>query len=376
MQKKAAFVVLGTVLMVIIVAVTLVLTVGPRTSAVTPEDYDDVKVTMGTVNQTGYLAVDTASGTLHGLSDAGKNYVAQFDAYRVIVPDNVKVIDNDAFAQDTRLKAVVLSHSVTRIMHGAFQGCTQLTAVNIPASVNFLGSYVFADCVNLASMKVNPANTVFTSQSSAGVEINGIIKRAEHSLVAGCQNTVIAADVTSIGTYAFKGQSNLTTIDIPDSVTTVEQNAFAQCSGLKTVNGMTNVATISSSAFVDCTNLSTIVFGNKLTSIGCAAFKNCTQLTKIVVPDNVTTIKGYAFANTSLKRVTITDGVQTIEQGAFANCKNLKQIKIPASVTVMGAGVFAGGDLKELDFVGTALPDTWDTNWQQDCNANVVFVNE
>jgi hypothetical protein len=46
---------------------------------------------------------------------------------------------------------------------------------------------------------------------------------------------VIESGVTSIGSYAFYGCTNLTQIEIPDSVTSIGENAFYGCTALTTI---------------------------------------------------------------------------------------------------------------------------------------------
>ena len=78
---------------------------------------------------------------------------------------------------------------------------------------------------------------------------------------------VIEDGVTSIGDYAFRGCSSLTSITLPDSVTSI-----GDC------------------AFVFCVGLSSITLPDSVTSIGDSAFKNCSSLTSITIPDSVTSI--------------------------------------------------------------------------------------
>ena len=83
----------------------------------------------------------------------------------------------------------------------------------------------------------------------------------------------VTYSVTSIGDYAFKECSSLTSIVIPNSVTAIGSSAFSWCSGLTSIE-----------------------IPNSITSIGSYAFSSCSGLTgELVIPDCVTRIGSYAF---------------------------------------------------------------------------------
>ena len=70
--------------------------------------------------------------------------------------------------------------------------------------------------------------------------------------------------------------------------------------------------------------------------------------TKLVIPEKikrkkVICIRSEAFANcSSLKSITIPEGVKWIERFAFSGCSGLTSITIPESVTLIGGGAFSG----------------------------------
>ena len=126
--------------------------------------------------------------------------------------------------------------------------------------------------------------------------------------------------VTEIGVYAFKEETYLTSVTIPDSVTTIGNDAF-----------------------LDCTSLTSVVIGDSVTVIGVGAFEDCSNLTSVVIPDSVTTIGNYAFLGcSSLTSVEIGDSVTSIGNQAFYNCSSLTSVVIPDSVTVIGSSAFSG----------------------------------
>ncbi len=65
------------------------------------------------------------------------------------------------------------------------------------------------------------------------------------------------------------------------------------------------------------------------------------EVKELRIEGNVTVIRKFAFDKfTALEKVSLCDGLQTIEYGAFRNCSKLKEIIIPDSVDVIGNCVF------------------------------------
>ena len=85
--------------------------------------------------------------------------------------------------------------------------------------------------------------------------------------------------VTSIGDWAFRDCSGLTSIEIPNSVTGIGSDAFDGCSGLTSVTIGNRVTSIGNTAFSYCTGLTSVTIPNSVTGIGDKAFKDCTGLT-------------------------------------------------------------------------------------------------
>ncbi len=210
----------------------------------------------------------------------------------------------------------------------------------------------------------------------------------------------IPDSVTSIGSHAFRGCSNLTEISIPDSVTSIGSYAFRYCHNLIyniyengkylgnnknkyiALISVTNLAQntytihqntkfIYDSVFNSCLNLQKIIIPNNMISIGREAFWNCLRLTEITIPDSVTSIGEDAFydcdsltyntyekgnylgnsKNKYLVLISVDDHTQrtyTIHQNtkfiydsAFYSCSNLKEITIPDSVISIGYEAFS-----------------------------------
>ena len=170
--------------------------------------------------------------------------------------------------------------------------------------------------------------------------------------------------VTTIGSYAFYQNRNLTNVTIPNNVTSIESFAF------------------------DETSLANVTIGNSITSIGWMAFMR--SLTSIhvasgnlhyssldgvlydreqrtlvkypsgragatfTIPSGVTSIGDRAFYDTGLTSVTIPNSVASIGMQAFSFTR-LNNITIPNSVTFIDELAFADTGLTSVTFVRSGI---------------------
>ena len=98
--------------------------------------------------------------------------------------------------------------------------------------------------------------------------------------------------------YAFLyGQTDVTTIDIPNNVNYIDLYTFASCTNLKSVIIPNSVEHIDDGVFSGCTSLNEIVIPNSVTSIGDAAFDGCDELTEVTINSDIEEIGYSAFGN-------------------------------------------------------------------------------
>ncbi len=128
---------------------------------------------------------------------------------------------------------------------------------------------------------------------------------------------------TSIGNGAFLGSPYLSTVTLPDSVVSIGDGAFYGSTVDHIVIGP-NVTKIGNLAFADCTRLRTL---------GPNGYDNICVKWKSEIPYQ-------AFVKSSLKTVTVPEGIKTIGGNAFMDCADLNKLTIPASVTSIGVGSF------------------------------------
>ena len=320
-----------------------------------------------------------------------------------VIPNSVTSIGNEAFYYCSGLTSIAIPNSVTSIGRLAFCD-TGLTSIEIPSSVTTIGyQNPFAGCSGLEHIVVDSGNVVYDSRDNC----NAIINTSTNTLVSGCKNTIIPNVVTTIGSYAFSGCDDLTSIEIPYAVTYIRDNAFRSCHSLTSIVIPSLVSSIGIGAFHYCSGLSsmTVLTDNPpiVNIYGGVAFYGVNKSIPVYVPSGTVAayqaaegwseftnyidygspitfadanVKALCVANwdtngdgelsyaeaaavTDLGEVFMADsvitcfnelqyftGLTSVRWYAFANCHNLSALTLPNSVMSIGDGAF--GTCKNL----------------------------
>ncbi len=339
------------------------------------------------------------------------------DIKTVTIENNVTNIGAYAFSDCTSLNSVIIPKSVTKIGSDAFKNCTNLTDVHYSGTKAQWDKVEGKDSLNSATLHYHCGATaddnVYWALVGGTLTISGSGNMRDYSITklgeissnyAKIRTAVIENGVTNVGACTFFGCVDLTSVTVPKSVTKVGTNAFGLCksltdvyyTGTKTewnnVNGkgslysatlhyhcgatdddnvywalVDNTLIISGSGamknyvmkFIEApwysyrTTIKTVTIENGVTVIGRQAFYDCANLKSVTIPNSVTSIGDSAFQNcTNLTSVTIPDSVKTVNLYAFYSCAGLTTIYIPMHYDTESE------TYKKLDLSSVTIPKT------------------
>lgn len=221
----------------------------------------------------------------------------------VKIGDNVTSIGMGAFSGCTSLTYIKIPDSVTSISAYAFMGCSSLTSIVIPDSVTFIGNNAFSGCSSLESITIPfvgsqkrtssdtyqyPFGYIFgTSSYDGGVATlqyyygssTSSITSTTYYIPSSLKTVIVTSGEILCG--AFYGCSNLTSVEIPDSVTSIGYRAFMRCSSLTSAIIGVSVTSIENEVFSWCSSLTSVEIPDSVTTIGARAFFDCGSLISV-----------------------------------------------------------------------------------------------
>ena len=232
-------------------------------------------------------------------------YPEGIEREKYVVPDGVRVLCEDAFANNVSLTEIVLPESLQSVSGGAFEYCASLKSLRIPDGVTAVHREAFSGCCALESIDMPQS-------------------------------------VTLIGSRAFWGCGSLSEIVLPASLQTLGKESFGCCVSLKSIRIPESVVELG----VPVPQLP----GEKIGDV----FPACSSLVSIDVEEGNTSFKsvdGVLFSKDGKTLIrcpeakvadvyAVPESVATIEDGAFSNCQTIKEIVVSDNVKSVGTGAF------------------------------------
>ena len=188
----------------------------------------------------------------------------------ITIPEGLTSIGGGVFQNCSSLTSIAIPAGVTSIGSSAFESCSSLTSIAILAGVTSIGESAFKDCIKLNTIycyknstadkytdypsiakKVyldDATTTAFNFNSSTGT----ITGYSGSEKVVNIPSNIGGIYVKAIGENAFKNNTDIETVIIPEGVSSIEDFAFYKCTGLKYVSIPESVTSVSEDGFYRC----------------------------------------------------------------------------------------------------------------------------
>lgn len=247
----------------------------------------------------------------------------------------LKKIDGLAFKDCSSLESIDLSNAeITEIPLRAFENCTSLKSIKLPSTVTKIAYNAFAGCSNLEEIKGLEQCKISELSATA---FDGCVRLKDINLsnatiaaipdqifsgMRGLISATVPKTVTSIGTEAFYACKNLEMINgLSDcDITKIGEKAFYNCWSLKEADlSGSSLTVLPASAFKGDTALLSVKMPESLNEIGNEAFYGCSAMKKLDLNNTrLTTIGDSALSDmTSLMYINLPDTVNSVGAKAF-----------------------------------------------------------
>ncbi|MGI6392607.1 MAG: leucine-rich repeat domain-containing protein [Candidatus Izemoplasmatales bacterium] len=299
----------------------------------------------------------------------------------ITIPDGVITIGKGAFYK-TSLESIMIPDTVTKIGSQAFSDCYNLVSATLSKNINYIDSMLFKSCFKLEQIKI-PDAVSYIGQSA-------------FTQCMALEDLTFGSGLVVIGTSAFEACSGISKIVIPNSVKAIETMAFYCCSEVTSISIGSGVMFIDILAFSKCHLLSTVVVDpdNKVydsrdncngivkkasktlilgikttdipqtvTIIGECAFYGLKNVDSIELDDNIKTIEEYAFFESYLKTIKLSNNLSYIGEKAFGWNRALEVIIIPKKVQNISYNAFEHCPKLIIYAEATEKPDYWTYSW-------------
>lgn len=212
-------------------------------------------------------------------------YAFQFcvNLQNISIPDSVTTIGEMALYYCTGIQNISIPENVTEIKQMTFWGCVNLKTIKIPSTVTTIGEMTFFFCDRLENIEVDVNNPNYSSIEGSLFDKSGETL-IQYALGKTDKSYIIPESVKTIKSYAFGSGgdmliqdvkqmleedygytleieakvSDLTEINIPETVTTIEGGAFAYLTTIPEITIPSSVTSMGKGAFAGWTSEQTI----------------------------------------------------------------------------------------------------------------------
>lgn len=349
-----------------------------------------VTVSASAATNEGVLTLPEDDGTGYPVTGISDSYSYDEEVHKVIVPENIVRLGEQAFYACTNLNQIKLHDKIQRIgkqafektsyyedadnwsegvlyigdalikadpdvisgtyqikagtrliADGAFEGCENLAALALPETVEYIGADAFLG-TGLVDNKENWSNNALIIEHaliSVDKEYNGVFS--------------VPDGVRTIADCAFE-HAKVTEVTTPETLKFIGYNAFWDCQELVSISLGKSVETLGRGPFRMCNKLQTItvhednenfaVIDGVLYNYQLSSVIRCPQTLsgKVALPHSIRKINAYAFEwCTGIESIEIPEGCVFIGNSAFSTCENLSDVFLPKTLEYIDSSAFS-----------------------------------
>lgn len=204
---------------------------------------------------------------------------------KVIIPDGIDTIDNEAFAENEYVEEVEIAGSVFNLGTRMFYRCAALKKVTFNEGITEIPD----ECFN----QVEALETI---------ELPSTVKRIGNNafFMSNITELTIPASVTELGSSFASSMPYLTKVVVEGDIETNEDASgwFSSCPLLTSVEFSGNVEEFPMACFMSCTGLTEFTIPDSVVTLGDRCFSGCTSLATITLGENTSNFGEDCFLNT------------------------------------------------------------------------------
>lgn len=282
--------------------------------------------------------LNTYTGEVIGVDSISKDYGVNISSHTSyyyienICLTSLGVIANVGMA-DIKFEDVMIGHiekefSVTYPENSSIENLTCVYGIELYSGELSIyqvdGTYISFDIDTIRGLVITKQGVILVVMTNNSAAVVGKVQEKDMVVNASpLLYTRVKNEYHVVGV----SDRNCTIIDIPLThkglpVTKIINDAFAYNKKITKVIVGDNVRDIGEYAFFDCENLVEVYLGANVKNIESSCFSWCIKLTTINLPSSLEYIKSYAFNETNLKNLVISNNSLKIDYLAFANISN------------------------------------------------------
>ncbi|MCH5351372.1 MAG: leucine-rich repeat domain-containing protein [Clostridiales bacterium] len=282
----------------------------------------------------------TLSSSLKNQALRGLTHVKEF-----IIPEDLDVIDEYAFAGCTSLEKVNMPAALTEIKPYAFSSCSSLKNIDFPSLLKKVGKYAFAGCSSVLELFIPKGLEI---EPCAFTGMLGLRSLTTYSLEVSTGETGIYRLFTDEGGDVPSSLEAVTLVEVGDSIPAY---AFARLTSVKSIVFPLTVSEIGEYAFAYCRSLERMTLPNTLKVIHSDTFLGCSSLSALNVPVSVELIEYGAFEDSGITRLSVPQNTALVN-GSLYGMRSIEtlvlhDIVLDGSPVALSA-LFGGGTVASL----------------------------